>query len=86
MGSLAGAAHLQKGIEDLLSVSHGQQKCSVDHKGKRYVHFLANQSKKARKRGLTILVTGNNLVRGEGKVTRGVTGLWQPSARSDVAF
>ena len=54
MGSLAGAAHLLKCTEDVLSLSHVQQKCTVDHKGKRQIHSLAKQSSEARKRGLTI--------------------------------
>ena len=86
MGSLAGAAHLLKCTEDVLSLSHVQQKCTVDHKGKRQIHSLAKHSSEARKRGLTIPQPEQCSVVGDGKVTKGITGLWQPSVHSDVAF
>jgi hypothetical protein len=40
-----------------------------------------------RKRGLSILLTLRGFqARGVRKVTTGITGLWQPSVHSDVAF
>jgi hypothetical protein len=39
-----------------------------------------------RKHGLAILRVRKFWPRGDRKVTTGITGLWQPSAHSDVAF
>ena len=44
------------------------------------------QDATAGNRGLSILCSSGREGRGDGKVTKGITGLWQPSVQSDVAF
>jgi len=85
-GSLAGAAHLLKGNAGVLGQTQPEQKSSRDQKGKCLSDLCYKCQREARKRDLSILDAGRCPVRGVRKVTTGITGLWQPSVQSDVAF
>ncbi len=59
----------------------------MEQKGKSSLDFDFQYEYKPRNRGLSILlVFAGYASRGVRKVTTGITGLWQPSVHSDVAF
>ena len=86
VGSLAGAAHLLNNTAGVLRQAQRGRKSLVDRKGKSLLDFDFQYYYKLRKHGLSILYIGFVPSRGVRKVTTGITGLWQPSVHSDVAF
>ena len=86
MGSLAGAAHLSKDNAGVLWRTHGEQKSPVEQKGKSPLDYDFQCKCKMRKQGLSILYPSAVEARGVRQITTGITGLWQPSVHSDVAF
>jgi len=95
VGSLAGAAHLLNNNTGVLREAQGEQKSPVEQKGKSFFHLHFQYEYKLCKHGLSILYSWEEGIlsshwacqnRGVRKVTKGITGLWQPSVHSDVAF
>ena len=86
MGSLAGAAHLLKANAGVQWAAQWEQKSHVDQKGKCCFNLVFQYETGTWKRGLSILSVDGYSARGVRKVTTGITGLWQPSVHSDVAF
>ena len=58
----------------------------MEEKGKSWLDFSLQYGAKSRNVGLSILFISEFEERGARKVTTGITGLWQPSVHSDVAF
>jgi hypothetical protein len=83
---LTGAVHLSNRNEGVLRLAQRRQKRLVEQKGKCSLDLDFQYEYRPRKRGLSILLGGRLPVRGVRKVTTGITGLWQPSVHSDVAF
>ena len=86
VGSLAGAVHLLKDNAGVPRWAQWEQKSHVDQKGKSSLDFDFQYEYKLWKDGLSILSASKIERRGVRKVTTGITGLWQPSVHSDVAF
>ena len=87
MGSLTGAVHLSNSNAGVLRRAQRGRKPLVEQKGKSLLDLDFQYEYGPRKRGLSILLTCTKYVaRGVRKVTTGITGLWQPSVHSDVAF
>ena len=86
VGSLAGAAHLLNNTAGVLRQAQRGWKSLVDRKGKCLFEFDFQYEYEMRKHGLSILHSGFAPYGGVRKVTTGITGLWQPSVHSDVAF
>ncbi len=90
MGSLAGAAHLlncNAGVQR--RAQQGQKPC-VEQKGKSSFDLMIFSTNTNREivayRSFIYFIFENFQARGVRKVTTGITGLWRPSAHSDVAF
>ena len=83
---MAGAVHLLNNNAGVLRKAQREQKSLVDQKGKSLLDFDFQYEYKLRKHGLSILYLLKFKARGVRKVTTGITGLWQPSVHSDVAF
>jgi hypothetical protein len=83
---LTGAVHLSNDNAGVLRLAQRGQKPRVEQKGKSSLDFDFQYEYRPRKRGLSILLTLEFQARGVRKVTTGITGLWQPSVHSDVAF
>ena len=83
---MTGAVHLSNCNVGVLRLAQRGQKPLVEQKGKSSLDIDSQYEYMPRKRGLSILLTRKFLVRGVRKVTTGITGLWQPSVHSDVAF
>lgn len=83
---MTGAVHLSNGNAGVLRQAQRGQKPRVEQKGKSLLDFDFQYEYRPRKRGLSILLIRGFLIRGVRKVTTGITGLWQPSVHSDVAF
>ena len=86
VGSLAGAAHLLKNNTGVLRSAQLEQKSHVEQKGKSWLDFDFQYKYKLGNKGLSILSIWVIKKRGVRKVTTGITGLWQPSVHSDIAF
>ena len=88
VGSLAGAAHLSKGNAGVPRLAQAEGKSAVEQKGKSRLDGSLQCGRRLRKHGLLIPFGRRPEcgARGVTQVTSGVTGLWQPSIRSDVAF
>ena len=86
VGSLAGAAHLLKDNAGVPRWAQWEQKSHVDEKAKSSLDFDFQYEYKLWKHGLSVLYIVAHTSRGVRKVTTGITGLWQPSVHSDVAF
>ena len=87
VGSLAGAAHLLKNNAGVLRWAQWEQKSHVEQKGKSSLDFDFQYEYKPMKAWpIDPLVAWKFQARGVRKVTTGITGLWQPSVHSDVAF
>ena len=83
---MTGAVHLSNGNAGVLRQAQRGQKPRVEQKGKSLLDLDFQYEYRPRKRGLSILLTLEFRSRGVRKVTTGITGLWQPSVHSDVAF
>jgi hypothetical protein len=84
---LTGAVHLSNRNAGVLRRAQRGRKPLVEQKGKCSLDLDFQYEYGPRKRGLSILLTYMKFVaRGVRKVTTGITGLWQPSVHSDVAF
>ncbi len=83
---MAGAAHLLKDNAGVLRGTHGEQKSPVEQKGKSPLDFdfLVNTNHESV--AYRSFSPSEFEARGARKVTTGITGLWQPSVHSDVAF
>ena len=87
LGSLTGAVHLSNDNAGVLRRAQRGRKPLVEQKGKSLLDLDFQYEYRPRKRGLSILLSCRKfLARGVRKVTTGITGLWQPSVHSDVAF
>ena len=86
MGSLAGAAHLLKNIIGVLSLDQREQKSNVQQRGKANLILIFSTNTNPE----TVAYRSFRFLefesRGVRKFTTGITGLWQPSVHSDVAF
>ena len=58
----------------------------MEQKGKSWLEVSLQYGATSRNVGLSILFISEFEERGARKVTTGITGLWQPSVHSDVAF
>lgn len=58
----------------------------MEQKGKSWLEVSLQYGATSRNVGLSILFISEFEERGVRKVTTGITGLWQPSVHSDVAF
>lgn len=83
---LAGAARLRDYSVGAQRSAQRGWKSRVERKGKSRLEPGAQHAPGARKRGLAILGRLESGGRGVGKVTAGITGLWQLRAHIDVAF
>jgi len=89
VGSLAGAAHLLNSNAGVQRWAQQEQKSCVEQKGKSSFDFWFSVQIETEKSWPIDPLTydfENFQARGVRKVTTGITGLWQPSAHSDVAF
>ena len=86
VGSLAGAVHLLNANAGVPRWAQWEQKSHVDEKAKSSLDFDFQYEYKLWKHGLSVLYIVAHTSRGVRKVTTGITGLWQPSVHSDVAF
>jgi len=91
VGSLAGAAYLLHNNAGVLSEAQCEQKSRVEHKGKSLVDSRPSVLVRTVKAWPSDPLVPNSNVqgieaRGDRKITTGITGLWQPSVHSDVAF
>ena len=86
VGSLAGAAHLLNDNAGVLRQAQWEQKSRVDQKGKSLLDFDFAKSSNCESMAYRSFRPGKFPARGVRKVTTGITGLWQPSVHSDVAF
>ena len=83
---MTGAVHLSNDNAGVLRPAQKGRKPFVDQKGKSWLDFSLQYGAKRRNVGLSILFISEFEERGARKVTTGITGLWQPSVHSDVAF
>ena len=86
---MAGAAHLLHDNTGVLRGAQGEQKSPVEHKGKSSFDSDFQYEYELRKHGLAILLfyqSSTREARGVRRVTKGITGLWQPRVHIDVAF
>jgi len=88
---LAGAAYLLHNNAGVLSEAQLEQKSRVEHKGKSLVDSRPSVLVRTVKAWPSDPLVPNSNVqgieaRGDRKITTGITGLWQPSVHSDVAF
>jgi len=83
---LAGAARLRDFSVGAQRSAQRGWKPRVERKGKSRLEPGTERVPGARKRGLTILGRPENSGRGVGKVTAGITGLWQVRVDIDPAF
>ena len=58
----------------------------MEQKGKSWLDLSLQYGARSRNVGLSILFISEFEERAVRKVTTGITGLWQPSVHSDVAF
>ena len=58
----------------------------MEQKGKSWLEVSLQYGATSRNVGLSILFISEFEERGVRKITTGITGLWQPSVHSDVAF
>ena len=86
MGSLAGAAHLLKNNAGVLRGAHEGQKPSVEQKVKAPLILIFSVNTNHESVAYRSFSRWVFQPRGVRKVTTGITGLWQPSVHSDVAF
>ena len=86
MGSLAGAAHLLNHNAGVLRGTHGEQKSPVEQKGKVPLIWIFGVNTSHESVAYRSFSPSKFEARGARKVTTGITGLWQPSVHSDVAF
>jgi len=86
LGSLTGAVHLLHNNANVQRQAQRGQKPRVEQKGKSLLDTLLQYGSVRGNRGLSILYIFASEDRGVRKVTTGITGLWQPSVHSDVAF
>ena len=88
---MAGAAYLLHNNAGVLSEAQCEQKSRVEHKGKSLVDSRPSVLVRTVKAWPSDPLVPNSNVqgieaRGDRKITTGITGLWQPSVHSDVAF
>ena len=86
LGSLAGAAHLLNYNACVLRVAQRGQKSDVDQMGNAYFIVIFSINTNCENTAYRSFRFERFPIRGVRKVTTGITGLWQPSVRSDVAF
>ena len=86
VGSLAGAAHLLNDNAGVLRWAQWEQKSHVDPKGESLLDFHFNMNTNCENMAYRSFRSEKCSARGVRKVTTGITGLWQPSVHSDVAF
>ena len=86
VGSLAGAAHLLNDNTGDPRSAQREQKSRVESKGKSWFDFHLQWRWKLWKHGLANHQCVDITPGAVRKVTTGITGLWQPSVHSDVAF
>ena len=87
LGSLAGAAHLLDNTTGALRQAHRELKSLVDCKQKcLLIRGFSSVSEREIAAYRSFNTVRGSSVGGVRKVTTGITGLWQPSAHSDVAF
>ena len=85
-GSLTGAVHLSNDNAGVLRPAQWGRKPRVEQKGKCWLDHSLQYGAWRRNVGLSILFISEFEERGVRKITTGITGLWQPSVHSDVAF
>ena len=83
---MAGAAHLLNHNAGVLRGTHGEQKSPVEQKGKSPLDFDFQCEYNHESVAYRSFSPSKFEARGARKVTTGITGLWQPSVHSDVAF
>ena len=83
---MAGAAHLSKSNAGVLRRAQRGRKPRVEQKGKCWLDLSLQYGARSRNVGLSILFISEFEERGVRKITTGITGLWLPRVRIDVAF
>ena len=83
---MAGAAHLLNHNAGVLRGTHGEQKSPVEQKGKSPLILIFSVNTNHESVAYRSFSPSKFEARGARKVTTGITGLWQPSVHSDVAF
>lgn len=86
VGSLAGAAHLLNDNAGVQRWAQREQKSLVDQKGKAHLILIFSMNTNCESMAYRSFNFSIHEIRGVRKVTTGITGLWQPSEHSDVAF
>ena len=83
---MTGAVHLSNDNAGVLRSAQRGRKPRVEQKGKSWLDLSLQYGARSRNAGLSILFIWEFQERGVRKITTGITGLWQPSVHSDVAF
>ena len=83
---MTGAVHLSNDNAGVLRPAQRGRKPRVEQKGKCWLDLSLQYGARSRNVGLSILFILEFKERGVRKITTGITGLWQPSVHSDVAF
>ncbi len=83
---MAGAAHLSNHNAGVLRGTHGEQKSPVEQRVKVPLILIFSVNTNHESVAYRSFSPSKFEARGARKVTTGITGLWQPSVHSDVAF
>jgi hypothetical protein len=86
VGSLTGVVHLTNDNAGVLRPAQQGRKPQVEQKGKCWLDLSLQYQARSRNVGLLILFILEFEERGVRKITTGITGLWQPSFQSNIAF